>query len=905
MQGPQGNQGIQGPQGPIGDTGASGYQIVIVPAQLVFDTDNNGIVTAASLAANTAKVMINRGGTDVTPASVSIDTTTNTHCTASVSGNTVTVKSVETDSDTKMSCGFGYVGITATLDGKTLTTKLPWAVNLHKVTASLKTNDDNITASVTSITKTVNNMQIGGRNRAQGTSNSWSPAVALSDVCNDCVCNWNVLMDGLQAGDTLCVSFDLKYDALIKTGTGTAAFWIQAVGNDNNWNYGMSCPSMLSRFDFTNKSGQFHYVAYITLSADNVARNYYQFMFRSDYITGNIYLKSLRVVKSTKDVDWAPAPEDTDSAISTLKKSVGEVKTTADSVNMTVTTQLSADNILSGWTDGYLWEGYKSAANGNFAVASGGVLASPPFVDSLGQYVLSMSAWGAAAANVTIEIRNYAGVIGSNVSRDNTQWGSMTRSDGCAVFSQKLSTLSKLSDGRFWKAFAENAAKGNPYQYRLFIVNGDTNDLGLGPIKVEPGTTPTAAPTAATSDDAIYGKIRRTGINIEDGSIEAQADNFKIKNNAGEQTFAINENGDIEGKKGACFHGDFKSDGSAQFGACRIEGTGDNTHFGFVDDDGQEFKSIEVTRNATLPLSEMNQSSKDSGTVSMTQGTLFASSTNGNNDNQEKDITYGTFTTKYDNDELTITGALSAEADTTVIKSTKLMGCSASAYIEVDVKDANGNYVCSPINVSKQSRNEDGSGINSSNLTRKVTLAKAGTYTIVGRLIVYAAATGQSKATARVTSNLAASWKYNPQEIRTIFGNDGWYNRTSNSQWVHLKGGILSLPPSCLQIVGDTTMKGTGMLLAGSVQGGGQINSYIGVAKNDIRRISQGIYIIYHTIGNVKYAALATWAGNDQRGYINVFEKTATSFKVSIRVYGNSDDNVDHDFDFAVFGEMQ
>jgi hypothetical protein len=301
----------------------------------------------------------------------------------------------------------------------------------------------------------------------------------------------------------------------------------------------------------------------------------------------------------------------------------------------------------------------------------------------------------------------------------------------------------------------------------------------------------------------------------------------------------------------------------------------------------------------------MNQSSKDSGTVSITQGHLFANSVNGNNDSQAKDITYGTFTTKYDNDELTITGTLSAEANSTVIRSTGLVGCDASAYIDVAVMDASGNYVCSPTDVSNQSRNEDGNGINSSTLTRKVTLAKAGTYTIVGKLVVHATATKQSKAYAKVTSNIAASWKYNPEETRTIFGADGWYNRTSNSQWVHLKGGILSLPPSCLQIVGDhSMMKGTGMLLAGSVEGDGQINTYIGVAKNDIRRISQGIYIIYHYIGNANYVALATWAGNDQRGYINVFDKTATSFKVSIRVYGNADDNVDHDFDFAVFGEI-
>uniref|UniRef100_A0AB33JEM3 CBM-cenC domain-containing protein n=1 Tax=Prevotella sp. GTC17262 TaxID=3236797 RepID=A0AB33JEM3_9BACT len=135
--------------------GEDAYQIVSSPASLVFDTDNKGLVTASSFSANKATVLINKGGIDTVPEKVEIDTTNCKFCAASVSGNVISVTAINTNNTTHYSEGLGHVAIKATLDGRTFYAKIPWAVNLHAVTANLKTNQDSIVASVSSLSKTV------------------------------------------------------------------------------------------------------------------------------------------------------------------------------------------------------------------------------------------------------------------------------------------------------------------------------------------------------------------------------------------------------------------------------------------------------------------------------------------------------------------------------------------------------------------------------------------------------------------------------------------------------------------------------------------------------------------------------------------------------------------------------
>lgn len=59
----------------------------------------------------------------------------------------------------------------------------------------------------------------------------------------------------------------------------------------------------------------------------------------------------------------------------------------------------------------------------------------------------------------------------------------------------------------------------------------------------------------ATDDGELIQAFSRTGINIKDRKIEAQADNFEIKNNAGKTTFSVDAEGNLVGTGNARFDG--------------------------------------------------------------------------------------------------------------------------------------------------------------------------------------------------------------------------------------------------------------------------------------------------------------------------------------------------------------
>lgn len=71
--------------------------------------------------------------------------------------------------------------------------------------------------------------------------------------------------------------------------------------------------------------------------------------------------------------------------------------------------------------------------------------------------------------------------------------------------------------------------------------------------KLEVGATPTdwiEGKSGYVEDSGLAAKMLRTGIDIENGKITATADKFEIRNNNGEQTAAVNEKGRLEVKSG-------------------------------------------------------------------------------------------------------------------------------------------------------------------------------------------------------------------------------------------------------------------------------------------------------------------------------------------------------------------
>lgn len=165
-----------------------------------------------------------------------------------------------------------------------------------------------INQTATDIRLEVNKIQVGSRNYALNTKYEWYAPVTLTNINNQCIFAHKVLADNWQKGDTITVSFDYKFDNLVR-GTGWGAN-LQGSGNLTAWNYGFGGMSLTAKIGTTATSGSFH-VSYSFVISDQQATNdYFNINIRHNYMTGTASIRNLMVEKSTKPSDWQPAPED-------------------------------------------------------------------------------------------------------------------------------------------------------------------------------------------------------------------------------------------------------------------------------------------------------------------------------------------------------------------------------------------------------------------------------------------------------------------------------------------------------------------------------------------------------------------------------------------------------------------
>ena len=166
----------------------------------------------------------------------------------------------------------------------------------------------------TKVNSAVNNVQIGGRNLAIGTSDSWKSASGFSGETNYCVFRHVINTKTLSVGDRLTVSFMFKCENLTNNNTARV-IRIQGSGDVTGWNSG-AFNSYNIPLDYSKPTQEIKINYTITITADHLKNSKWNINFRTDYITGGtIYLKELLAEKGTKASSWTPAPEDVDSAI--------------------------------------------------------------------------------------------------------------------------------------------------------------------------------------------------------------------------------------------------------------------------------------------------------------------------------------------------------------------------------------------------------------------------------------------------------------------------------------------------------------------------------------------------------------------------------------------------------------
>lgn len=163
--GPQGERGPQGPQGEKGETGAQGEKgpqgevgqqgnpgadgedgvSILIAQPIVLDTNDDGIVSDTSRVTAEGRVMVMRGGENVTNECSDVKVSYMLNCTATASKETgyikVKLNSVNTttlESGDKVSISEGYVTVAFSLGGKSYATQVPFSVNVTKYMGSVK-----------------------------------------------------------------------------------------------------------------------------------------------------------------------------------------------------------------------------------------------------------------------------------------------------------------------------------------------------------------------------------------------------------------------------------------------------------------------------------------------------------------------------------------------------------------------------------------------------------------------------------------------------------------------------------------------------------------------------------------------------------------------------------------------
>ena len=137
-QGPQGEKGEQGTPGVNGNDGVS----ILLVQPIVLDTNDDGIVSDTTAE---GRVMVMRGGENVTNECSDVKVSYMQNCTAAASLATgyikVKLNSVNTTtlaSGDKVSVSEGFVTITFSLGGKSYSTQVPFSVNVSKYMGSVK-----------------------------------------------------------------------------------------------------------------------------------------------------------------------------------------------------------------------------------------------------------------------------------------------------------------------------------------------------------------------------------------------------------------------------------------------------------------------------------------------------------------------------------------------------------------------------------------------------------------------------------------------------------------------------------------------------------------------------------------------------------------------------------------------
>ena len=190
----------------------------------------------------------------------------------------------------------------------------------------------------TAINNAIDNIQVGGRNLAQGTSETFKTLTGFTGITNHCGLNHKVLLKGLSVGDSITTSFVFMCENLTNNNPNRYVR-IQGSGDVTGWGNGLYQHYDVP-IDYSKPTQQLNIIHTFTITENHLKNEYWTIGLRLDYITGGtVGIKELMVEKGNKKSTWTPSPEDVDAEISAVNNKA------QDSINKL--TELASDSKLT------------------------------------------------------------------------------------------------------------------------------------------------------------------------------------------------------------------------------------------------------------------------------------------------------------------------------------------------------------------------------------------------------------------------------------------------------------------------------------------------------------------------------------------------------------------------------
>ncbi|XZJ40729.1 hypothetical protein ACSXCW_03505 [Clostridium perfringens] len=266
---------------------------------------------------------------------------------------TTNVTNINNDLINKINTAKGDAINQAKLDAKDYTNAQISTVNtkVHNVESNLNILKEKIESKVgqSDIDKSISAIKIGGRNLVQ--QSIPKEYTGFSGRDNDCQFNYEVLLDTLNVGDTITVSFLFSYENLILASNTGYGFRIQGSGDVVGWSDG-AFPS----FSFTDKiqfgpgkSGSFRVEYNYVLTSNSKKNTKWYPNIRTDKIrSGKMAIKEFMVEFGTKRTAYVPAPEDTDKlvvdSIKVVDTKISDVSSKVTQLKDSVTIDINSIN---------------------------------------------------------------------------------------------------------------------------------------------------------------------------------------------------------------------------------------------------------------------------------------------------------------------------------------------------------------------------------------------------------------------------------------------------------------------------------------------------------------------------------------------------------------------------------